>query len=507
MSKTVLFHGHSQQIELFAVWAEAIDQFFGYDSVVVVLHAQDYERACQTGRFTRVINLCAGFEAPTSEYDFTTDLDKLTAFEQKYDTCSFAKDWPIDRVLFRNVPRDFIVKWTSHVADKLQRLFNELRLAAIVQENVFISQRIIYHIAGRKGIRVLYPLGGRFFERVRFEKGLALMWSEARKRYQELEQQSICAETLKIAEEKYKDITERRQKLVFEKKKYIRGIEPLRSKLRIEKVCHYVTRLHKIASKEKNNPYASYLTHTLSPLEVLSNHPRTLQRVKYIERITTKILPKGKFVSYFMHFQPEYSVDALGIYSNQVEFIRNLSSYLPVDVLLAVKVNPLSVGRGLLHDYGKITSLPNVVLVADYVDSHIIIQSSEAVVTITGTVGMEAIMYGIPCIVMGDVFYRDFDGAFYAADYRELEKHLSILLSTNFDKGAFAEGRKWRGLKLLSALYESSYPADIFGILRYGHQDDENITKLKHAIVSEISKIEKRENLLAARSGNISENL
>ena len=119
-----------------------------------------------------------------------------------------------------------------------------------------------------------------------------------------------------------------------------------------------------------------------------------------------------KFVYFPLHLQPELTTSAIGKeYSDQLQAIEKLSGLLTDDYSIFVKENPMQGGqmRGpqffhMLNRIGKVRFLPS------YASTHELIEKSQFVATITGTVGWEAICKGKNVLVFGIPWYRNLNG-------------------------------------------------------------------------------------------------
>jgi len=131
-------------------------------------------------------------------------------------------------------------------------------------------------------------------------------------------------------------------------------------------------------------------------------------RVKYTE-VFEKANNDEDFVYFPLHLQPEYSTMVLApMYLNQIEVVRKISRSIPVNYKLYVKEHPSMIKyRGWREAayYKELKSLPNVRLVNPFTNSHSLIKESELVTAITGTAGLEALMYKKPAIIFGEPHY------------------------------------------------------------------------------------------------------
>lgn len=119
---------------------------------------------------------------------------------------------------------------------------------------------------------------------------------------------------------------------------------------------------------------------------------------------------------FFLHYQPEATTLPDGLaFSQQWLAISRLRMALPAEVQLVVKEHPGMFLRGMLRPnvrdryfYDAIAGLPNTVLADINQDSFDLIDHAEAVATITGTAGFQAVARGKPVIVFGAAPYSDF---------------------------------------------------------------------------------------------------
>ena len=122
---------------------------------------------------------------------------------------------------------------------------------------------------------------------------------------------------------------------------------------------------------------------------------------------------KHKFVYFPLHYQPEMTTSTLGgDFSDQMLAIEHLLSILPDDTWIYVKENPIQTGamRGPQF-FDRLDRIPNLKILPSYANTFELIDKSEFVATITGTVGWEAIRKGKNVLVFGMPWYRSLPGA------------------------------------------------------------------------------------------------
>lgn len=123
----------------------------------------------------------------------------------------------------------------------------------------------------------------------------------------------------------------------------------------------------------------------------------------------------------FMHYQPERtSLPEGGVFAQQWLIIKALSIALPKNWILYVKEHP-SIFTGKFVPkyrdkafYKDISRLPNVELIPLDYDTFELIDNATAIATITGLVGIQALIRGRPVLLFGNGSYKDCDGVFSA---------------------------------------------------------------------------------------------
>ena len=128
-----------------------------------------------------------------------------------------------------------------------------------------------------------------------------------------------------------------------------------------------------------------------------------------IKRVSVNFLNNKKFILFFLHKQPEASVDVFGrYYENQLQSIERLWRILPNDWYLVIKEHTNAIGDRDKSFYKKVLSYPNTVFVDEKADSHKLIKSCEAVFTITGTVAYEAALLNKQSFTFVPTFFNQF---------------------------------------------------------------------------------------------------
>lgn len=150
------------------------------------------------------------------------------------------------------------------------------------------------------------------------------------------------------------------------------------------------------------------------------------------------------YVYFPLHMQPELTTTSIGgIYEDQMLAIERLSKRIPPDWVIYVKENFVQTEqfRGAFF-FQRLRRLPNVCMISRRINTFKLIESSQFVATITGTVGWEAITGGKNVLVFGHTWYRTLPGVFqfderftvarimaYQIDHQELERKTGEMIA------------------------------------------------------------------------------
>lgn len=133
----------------------------------------------------------------------------------------------------------------------------------------------------------------------------------------------------------------------------------------------------------------------------------------FYKKLKHDTIDKSKKAVYFpLQMQPEMTTSTLGgIYTDQILAIEKISNIIPDDWVIYVKENPKQLERHRGEFFFKRLSLiQKAKYISKEFNSFDLIESSEFVATITGTVGWESLMVEKPCVIFGHVWYQEFQG-------------------------------------------------------------------------------------------------
>ena len=190
-------------------------------------------------------------------------------------------------------------------------------------------------------------------------------------------------------------------------------------------------------------PYSSefyFLEIKIADLKISNKSKKYLK--KYNDLITEVDIDKTKYVVFALHYQPEATTSPSGgVFVDQLLVIEMLDRLLPPDVYILVKehktqfygvAESASVGRSDIF-YERLSQYSNrVKFVSVDLNSFDLIDNSQAVVTITGTIGIESLCRGKPVLFFGRAWYGNCKGAFRIKNKDSLLAAWSKINDDNF---------------------------------------------------------------------------
>ena len=161
------------------------------------------------------------------------------------------------------------------------------------------------------------------------------------------------------------------------------------------------------------------------------------------ESLTSSPDYKEKYVVHFLHYQPEGTTCPGGdIFVDQRLCIELLLKYLPSDYKIYVKEHPSQFMRYMIGHAGRMRDLYDdliknnrVKLISTNIDSFELIKYAQAVGTITGTVGWEAIVRKKPVIAFGNCWYENYNkGVLRITDENSARNMLQFIENYCYDE-------------------------------------------------------------------------
>jgi hypothetical protein len=193
---------------------------------------------------------------------------------------------------------------------------------------------------------------------------------------------------------------------------------------------------HKTVEKSKRFPFFPYLLILLK--KRIMQHKL---KKAYLQKTQIPDL-NSKYIYFGLHYQPEATTMPIGgIFNDQILAIRHLASIIPDGWKIYVKENFYQfvnyshghLGR-ISQIYQELCSIKNVILVPTDFSSFQLLENAQAVSTITGTVGLEAMVRAKPVIIFGLSWIQDFEGVLKIQNTKDVEKIMNFIQTYKFNK-------------------------------------------------------------------------
>lgn len=395
------------------------------------------------------------------------DLSKITFAEKKYDFKVFDA-WSITypRYNYWKIKKDDVLKKSQYVIERIEKILDQekpdyLLCYGIAAYHVYI----VYKICIAKGIKVLELANSRLRDRFVIKDNFEDQWPLLNYEY-EKRLKYLSPEDLKISEIKLKELCQSKV------------LNQTEDKYK-ESLLSFLKRFFKWTFKHLKYrsipPELSFIKYKIK--EKLFNS------LGYFEKPE---IGKEKFIFYPLHYQPEASTLIYGkYYVNQINLIENLAKSLPANYMLYVKEHGRNAGARPFGYHNQIKKLPNVRLLSPKLNPFNLIEKSSLIVTITGTIGFEALIRGKPVITFGDVYYNTDKNITKIKEIEKLPQIIEEKIHSKMDKKD--------SVIFLSALLNGSFPgfARSPGDCKSRSLTKENVKLLAKGIIKYMNFLEK----------------
>lgn len=465
----ILIFGHIGHISEYTEYIKAFKKVNSVQSLFVTMGGEEYDLGQRIDAFDEVSDILpTDSELYVTEQNLSDATHSLKELEQRLGSIFINRDILMDRY-FRGQPMIEVdpklgpLIWTAsrtkifmHIVSK--RLEDEIASFEpdfILLEPVTAPFRMAWRLGREKGVPAGRFMPVRFWpERLYLETGLGYDWEQARIAYNEMPDKPMKGDELANVKRKLQTIIGEKTKPAYMQSEHAKGavnfIRRLKPRLVFIGLSAWLgaraltcTRNPLVPPGEIFSPIAKYVRYRNGKRgrQFLLKHQTPFHEFR------TK-----RYAIYFLHVQPELTVDGMSFdHQDQVNTLRNILAALPADMHLVVKEHSPMLGFRPLEVYGELVHMPGIILADTQEDSHDLIAHASVVVTLTGTVALEAIMYGIPAIVMGSIYFDCFNGIYKSESLSELK----ILLS-NPDK--LAGATEHDALRTLGSLLRASEP-------------------------------------------------
>lgn len=139
------------------------------------------------------------------------------------------------------------------------------------------------------------------------------------------------------------------------------------------------------------------------------------------------------YIYFALQTEPEMSLCPMsGAYADQRLTVALLAKYLPKDTLIYIKEHPEQ-GEWYRSKeyYQQLLDTPSVRLIKRHVSTFTLMDNARAVVTGTGSVGMEGLLRQIPVIMMGHRFYMYADNVHCVHTAHDMQNAIQSIFKNN----------------------------------------------------------------------------
>ncbi len=159
----------------------------------------------------------------------------------------------------------------------------------------------------------------------------------------------------------------------------------------------------------------------LKTLPILDMKRKLVRR--FVNKNFLRDIENTPFIYFPLHSEPERALSiAAPYFTNQIEVVKNVARSIPVDYKLYVKDHPIMDVKGgrNIEFYKELMKLPNVQFIHPSITQDELIKKCSLVITIAGTGGMEAAIYGKPSIIFSETLYSSLPSVYKLREMEEL---------------------------------------------------------------------------------------
>ncbi|MBI1838106.1 MAG: hypothetical protein HYR91_12660 [Flavobacteriia bacterium] len=341
-------------------------------------------------------NLANYYEIGKLKYNKT----EISLLESKYEFVNLWYAVYFDRFL-RNQKEEEIIQQISYYIYSWEQIFIKYQPDFIVTETVTgIWNYVLFAMSKYYNCQYLGYLFTKNTNKYFFTKDLYGNFPEMEEKFNQLVNSSISNQSIHETETFIEKFKEKHMVPIY--MKTTSSLPKIHNFFNIYRITINVYKDFKTKINVRNDYKIDYR---------INGYIRDFKRL--IRIIYTKVfnifelpIENEKFVLFPLQFQPEATTDIWSAYFNdQYNVILHLVKSLPFDHKLYVKEHYAVLGSKEIEFYKKIKRLPNVRLINPWVGINELIQKTSAVAVLTGTTGLEAIIWKKPVIIFGRVFF------------------------------------------------------------------------------------------------------
>ena len=439
----ILLFCHLGQIREYAEYINALNKVGSVRSVLLTIGQEEYQLGRQVGAFDEVRNILPEpSELDGTESESIKVAQELRELERRMGGNFVQRDILVDR-WFRGQPslnvatNSVPLVWTGArtkgfmclVAKRLEAEMKAFEPDFMFVETSFAPTRMAWRLAREKGIRAGSFMSARFWpERLYLESGIGYDWHEARVAYAEMAYRPMTDAELAQVTQRLATIRQEKTKPAYLQTEHAKGAPGFLKRLSMMRTFSgHGSWLGRRARSYTSNPQV-LPNNVFSPIAKLVRYIRGRKAKRYLLKHQTPFgeIRSKRYAIYFLHVQPEITVEGMAFdYQDQASTLRNILAALPADMELVVKEHSPMLGYRPFEFYNELLHMPGLTFADTHEDSHNLITGASVVVTLTGTVALEALLYGIPAIVLGSIYFDGFKGIYKPESLKELRELLA----------------------------------------------------------------------------------
>lgn len=149
--------------------------------------------------------------------------------------------------------------------------------------------------------------------------------------------------------------------------------------------------------------------------------------LNYLKTVSIDAIPSLPYVYVPLHMQPEATTLPMGNKFHQLDlYLVTILSYIPTNLLIIVKENPKQTFRSRNKQYINLFENSRICVINNNLDTYSLIKQSKLIVTISGTVALEASLLGKKTLIFGNTPYTNLPNTFHInGNHNLLEKFIN----------------------------------------------------------------------------------
>lgn len=431
-----------------------------------------------TGVFEHVLNLAAHLRAKVPDSDLGECVASLQMMECASDSTSVNTMIQADRII-RRYSFERALRIVAAIRDFWDDLLARMRPDAILGEIACATEWIAWLAAQRMNIQYLAPYPTPVTNRLFFLGAPDGVWEPMERAFESASNCGLSPEQEHVAELFVRDFRAKKAKPPFLSWAQRSPLTP-----NFRELGRRAARIpFRLRTFFEDGQYEVGSYHGTPPwLPVWEDTMRIVRHAASEATVFECTIADGPKVYFPLHVQPEFTTDVRApFFTNQVALIESISKSVPAGYRVVVKEHPGMKGERKREYYRDIQKIKNVQLLSPAVDSHEVIQQSDAVLTITGSSAWEGILYEKPVIAFGTLCYGFGNLVYRCNSIAELPAILRKALHAH-------KSDRSQMLRLVWSLLATAHEAEWGDPIRQPQICEEaNVEKVADAIVSELS--------------------